>query len=368
MNNENKLKPIAYGIYFGIVVCFVIIRMLSAFNMFSGLGAWANVVFTIVVQVLLLFGASVFLFSFISKNKVKDTLTFYGYRKITGKTVILCFLMGICVFFLNVFVSSFFSSILELFGYRSGTSSLPSSYPIWLLIVNLILTAVLPAVCEETVHRGMLLNTKMGKNYKWSIIISSVMFGLLHMNIDQFFYATLIGLFLGYITFNTKTIYPAIIIHFTNNALSVFLTYSTVRGTSFSAIFANIVTILSNNIILGIVFIIILMIILAYFLMQFTRAMFIVNATSQIMLNKDALDKFIQRETFFSELRELRGESPSFLNNQKQIIIRSDDLVKDLFNIKDIQHKPDTLSRIFMWLSIILMSAVTIFTFVWGLL
>lgn len=368
MNNEKKLKPIAYGIYFGIVICFVIIRMLSAFNVFSGLGAWANIIFTIVVQILLLFGASVFLFSFISKNKVKDTLNFYGYRKISGKTVLLCLLMGICVFFLNVFVSSFFSSILELFGYRTGLSSLPKAYPNWLLVVNLILTAVLPAVCEETVHRGMLLNTKMGKNYKWTIVISSLMFGLLHMNIDQFFYATLIGLFLGYITFNTKTIYPAIIVHFVNNALSVLLTYSTVNGTGFSGIFAGINAILTGNILLGVVLVIILLLLLSYLLLHFTHTMFVVNAISQLQLNSDLLNKFIQRETFLSDLRKLQGESPSMQTKNNEIIIRSDDLINDLFEYKNTKGKGDTLSRIFMWLSIILMSAVTIFTFIWGVL
>lgn len=368
MNNEKKLKPIAYGLYFGIVICFVVLRMLSAFNVFAGLGAWSNVLFTIVVQVLLLFGVSVFLFSSISKNKIKDTLTFYGYRKISGTTVLLCFLMGIIVFFLNVFISSFFSSFLSLFGYKSGSSTLPSSYPMWLLIINLILTAVLPAICEETVHRGMLLNTKMGKNYKWTIIITAILFGLLHMNIDQFFYATIIGIFLGYITVNTKTIYPAIIIHFTNNALSVMLTYSNVHGTAFSALFTNVFSIISSNLFIGIIFVTLLLIILVYLLIKLTKLMFIINASSQILINKDSFDKFIRRESFLSDIHKLKNEKHAIITEDNEILIDSEDLVKNLFNIKEIGHKQDTVSRIFMWLSIILMSAVTIFTFVWGLL
>ena len=368
MNNEKRIKPLAHGIYFGIVICFVIIRMLSAFGVFSGLGSWFNLVFSIVGQIILLFGGSVFIFSAASKNKVKDTLTFYGYRKIAGRTVILCFLMGIVVFFLNVFISSFFGSILEWIGYRSGSAggSL-TSYPIWLLLVNLILTAVLPAICEETAHRGMLLNTKMGKNYKWSIIISSAMFALLHMNIDQVFYAFVIGLFLGYITFYTKTIYPAMIIHFSNNALSVLLTYSNVKGTSLAAIFNQLAAIISSNVILGVVLLIALIFILVSLLIKLTKSMFIVNATSQIYMNKEALDKLIQRETFFSEVREIKGE-PQQISNPNCFLIKSDEVIRDLFNIREINHREDTISRIFMWLSIILMTIATIFTFVWGIL
>ena len=368
MNNEKKLKPIAYGIYFGIAVCFVILRMLSAFGVFNGLNSWFNIIFTILGQVVILFGGAVLLFSFISKNKVKDTLNFYGYKKISGRTILICFFMGIIVFFLNVFVSSFFSNILAWLGYKSNPGSTITEYPIWLLLLNLVLTAVLPAICEETVHRGMIFNTKMGKNYKWSILITSLLFGLLHMNIDQFFYAFIIGLFLGYITMNTRSIYPAMIIHFSNNALSVLLGYSSVRGTGFSAIFNNLSSILSINPIFGVILLITLVIALLYLLFRSTHLMFIVNATSQIILNKDALDKFIKRESFLAEVRDIQsGDSNSPFKN-RSFIIPSDSLVKDIFNIKEVEYQNDVLSKIFLWLSIILMSAITIFTFIWGIL
>lgn len=368
MNNEQKFKPLAYGIYFGIVICFVVIRMLSAFGIFSGLGGWFNIVFTIVGQIILLFGGSVLLFSAMSKNKVKDTLTFYGFRKISGKTIVMSFVMGFIVFFLNVMISSLFSAILEWIGYRSGSSGgVMTSYPIWLLLVNLLLTAVLPAICEETAHRGMLLSTRMGKNYKWTIVISSAMFALLHMNVDQVFYAFVIGLYLGYISFYSRTIYPAMIVHFTNNALSVLLTYSNVRGTGFAVIFSRFAAIISSNAIFGVVLIIALAFILIYLLLKLTKSMFIVNATSQIFLNRGALDKFVQRENFFSEIREIKGEKePEF--NPELLFAKSEEVLRDIFNIRDMGRREDTISKIFMWLSIILMTAVTVFTFVWGII
>lgn len=47
------------------------------------------------------------------------------------------------------------------------------------------------------------------------------MFGLLHGNLIQFVFATLVGLILGFVTVKTDSIVPAVIIHGFNNGMSV---------------------------------------------------------------------------------------------------------------------------------------------------
>lgn len=97
-------------------------------------------------------------------------------------------------------------------------------FPNWAtFLIQLNTVAILPAICEEFLHRGVLLNGLKEIGIKKAILISSLMFGLLHFNINQFFYATILGMLMALVSVVSKSIYPAMIIHFTNNAISVYL-------------------------------------------------------------------------------------------------------------------------------------------------
>ena len=72
--------------------------------------------------------------------------------------------------------------------------------------VELLLVAILPAFCEEFIHRGVLLQGIKHAGFKKAIVISSLMFGLIHFNIQQFFYAFIIGLILGFVSVVAKNI------------------------------------------------------------------------------------------------------------------------------------------------------------------
>lgn len=83
-------------------------------------------------------------------------------------------------------------------------------------------TAVVPAICEEFAMRccGVGLLRKYGKAFAVTAI--AIVFGLVHGNIVQFIFATLVGLILGYVTVKTDSVVPAMFIHGFNNGMSVF--------------------------------------------------------------------------------------------------------------------------------------------------
>lgn len=359
MVKDTKTSKIAFGIYFYIALCFILIRMLSSFGFLNFLNGYAGYAFTIVIQVVLLFGGSVFVFSALNKKKVKDTLNFYNYKRISIKTAFISVLVGVVVFFLNVFISSFFSSILSWIGYKSSsTSSTITNYPVWLLFVNIIFTAVLPAICEETAHRGMILSVSNRYGYMKAILISSILFGLLHLNIEQFFYATIIGLFLGYITPLCGSIFPAMIVHFMNNALSVYLTFANVRGLGFAGIFVKISAIIQTNAFIGIIFVIAFVILLLILLYKLTQILMVSCAFDGIINRQKSLDRTFKKEMF------LKGQSDKKVN----LIEISDKELLDFITVAYHPSKMDKVSKILLILTIIMTSAVTIFTLVWGLL
>ena len=88
----------------------------------------------------------------------------------------------------------------------------------------LFIVAVLPAICEELAFRGFILSGLQRGHRMWSaILITSVLFGVFHMILQQMFTAALLGIVLGLLAVRSGSLLPASLFHFTNNALSVLL-------------------------------------------------------------------------------------------------------------------------------------------------
>ena len=92
-------------------------------------------------------------------------------------------------------------------------------------LLALFMVAVLPAVFEEFSFRGIIYNGLKSKNVLYAIIVSGISFGLFHMNINQFLYATILGIVLALLAEATDSILAPMLMHFIFNSNSVVLTY-----------------------------------------------------------------------------------------------------------------------------------------------
>ena len=95
------------------------------------------------------------------------------------------------------------------------------------LFVNLIVIALFPAVFEEIFFRGTLqpLVNGLFNNHHLGIWFCSLVFALIHLNITQLLPMTFLALVLGYLFHYSGSIYPGILLHFTNNAMAVLAYY-----------------------------------------------------------------------------------------------------------------------------------------------
>ena len=92
----------------------------------------------------------------------------------------------------------------------------------------IVLTAVLPAVFEEFTHRGVLLSGLQARGSEfYAVLVSAVMFGLMHGNPAQIIFTIFGGLVFGVAVVKCDSIIPAMCGHFANNAVAVLLDYST---------------------------------------------------------------------------------------------------------------------------------------------
>lgn len=88
---------------------------------------------------------------------------------------------------------------------------------------------VVGPVAEELVFReGILRQLHLWRSNKfWAILISALVFGIVHFNPVQTFAATLLGLLLGWVYVRTGDARQPIVLHMLNNGLSVALMFAT---------------------------------------------------------------------------------------------------------------------------------------------
>lgn len=91
------------------------------------------------------------------------------------------------------------------------------------LLIGLFLVAALPGFVEETTFRGALYHSIRGARPVRAIFLSALMFGAMHMNFNQFVYATALGIIMGFLLEATGSIAATMLLHFCFNANSVLL-------------------------------------------------------------------------------------------------------------------------------------------------
>ena len=79
-------------------------------------------------------------------------------------------------------------------------------------------------IAEEIVFRGAILRVlqnALGERKRWiAIVISALIFGLIHFNLAQGLHAFLIGLLLGWLYSKTGSILPSFVFHWVNNTVA----------------------------------------------------------------------------------------------------------------------------------------------------
>lgn len=107
---------------------------------------------------------------------------------------------------------------LEQVGYKLSELSVPI-LSVGDLALAIVFVAIVPAICEELLFRGVVLNGLRNKG-KWvAILISALIFALMHNNVEQLPYTFALGLVLGYVAYESGTVLPGMLLHTMNNSI-----------------------------------------------------------------------------------------------------------------------------------------------------
>jgi sodium transport system permease protein len=90
------------------------------------------------------------------------------------------------------------------------------------LVATMLAIAVLPAVCEEVLFRGVVFRGLATRFVPWAAcLMSAAVFAAYHMNFGQLVPTFLIGIVLAWITSRAQSVVPAMAVHLLNNVAGV---------------------------------------------------------------------------------------------------------------------------------------------------
>lgn len=117
-------------------------------------------------------------------------------------------------------LNDLFIGLLEKVGYKRPQSTLPTLSG-WYLLPAMIVIALLPAIFEESVFRGIQVRAmqKSGWGLASTLLISGALFSLFHGNPAQTLYQFACGAAYGLLAVRSGSVFPTMLAHFSNNAV-----------------------------------------------------------------------------------------------------------------------------------------------------
>ena len=239
-----------------------------------------------------------------------------------------------------------------MLGFESLSSQSTTIYTYSNFFQELILTCVLPGFCEEFLHRGVLLFAQSKyKNKKYCLIISSILFGFTHLNIRQFFYAAILGFFIGYLGIVSRSIYPCMIVHFMNNFISTYITFGSKLNWPLMDVYNYIVSIIYSNPLQFVIISTISIIGIIYLYLHLCKLM------------KNARARYDVTKTL--ELLK----SQKITHEQAQLNINNTNLIlRETVSSDNKYYKQSFSEKIPLICSFVLSGFITISSFIWGII
>lgn len=142
-----------------------------------------------------------------------------------GKAAVLLVFIGVMCCVAASYATGILTTVVEnIFGV---TFTLPESDTVYnsvpLVLLATLGTAIVPAFVEEFAIRGTVMQPLRKYGDKFAIVMSALVFGLMHGNMVQIPFAFLAGLAIGYAVTVTGSMWVGVAIHFFNNFISVLM-------------------------------------------------------------------------------------------------------------------------------------------------
>lgn len=137
--------------------------------------------------------------------------------KLTAKDFFLLLLAGEALMFAGNLVGTMLNNVFGAFRGsvpENDVAEIVSEVPIYLIFIVMV---VIGPIVEELIFRKLMIDRLSIYGDRMAILFSAVAFGLIHANLYQFFYATLLGILLGYVYTRTGNVKYTMLLHMVIN-------------------------------------------------------------------------------------------------------------------------------------------------------
>lgn len=151
----------------------------------------------------------------INKEKVNELIP---YKKMRISDVLICILFALLLIPVVIFINMI--SMLFVKNELQENVGMIYEYP---FLLQMIFLAIIPAIFEEFAFRGVFFHSLRKNNILGAAILSGVMFGLIHLNFNQFAYAFVLGIVFAMLVEGTGSMFSSMTAHFVINMNSVIM-------------------------------------------------------------------------------------------------------------------------------------------------
>ena len=148
---------------------------------------------------------------------IKNELRFNSLSVVDALLVIVAF---ISAYFVAVFINLLGEILISMMG-KLIVPDIPFATNPTEYMVLLFIIAGSAGICEEILFRGFILRAYEKLGMWQNIIITALLFSILHLNIQNLLAPFFLGIILGFVVYKTNSIFAGILGHFVNNAISV---------------------------------------------------------------------------------------------------------------------------------------------------
>ena len=128
------------------------------------------------------------------------------------------FATALLISYFFIVVGAFAGSQISSLFMENNTNLLTEAIGGGSTLLRLISVGIVGPICEELVFRKLLIDRFSRFGNTFAVIVSGLMFGLFHVNLQQFFYAFALGVIFGYIYVKTRNIVYSSILHMIINS------------------------------------------------------------------------------------------------------------------------------------------------------
>jgi len=207
------LCQVSVGVFFVLAIAFCKAFGISVNTEWFTNNCWGNLLCSTILNLTL------FLFFLIFKHKKDINII----QKPRIKKILLYSLLALVSFFVLYPAINLFEILLTNIGVKQPAPPILNNTTDF--VVSIFSLAILPAIFEELLFRGIVLAGLKNKGKTFAILISATMFSLFHFSIHQTIYPFVMGILFAGIMFKENNILYSIIVHFICNILSLIHSY-----------------------------------------------------------------------------------------------------------------------------------------------